>query len=311
MLPVIYHSIYSDFPLPDGHRYPLQKYQLLKTYIEQQPWPVQSFEPEILNSDTLKAIHDAGYVDALITGSLPLVKMRRIGFPWSHALIQRSLTSLGGTTLTVDKAIEQGVAIHLTGGYHHAHHDFGSGFCLFNDLILAANHALSSPTIEKVLIVDCDVHHGDGTATLAQHRSDIVTLSVHCDKNFPSRKPESDIDLPMPIGTDSESYLREFIPCLTLALALHQPDMVIYDAGVDIHTDDELGYMSVCQAGIAKRDSAVFAACKAHQIPVAAVIGGGYRTDQTALVPLHAELIRAALKTYFSNLETHYPNIES
>ncbi|WP_394210564.1 histone deacetylase [Enterovibrio calviensis] len=303
MLPLVYHDIYSNFPLPDGHRYPLQKYQLLKTFIEQQQWPVQSFEPTVLCSDKLKAIHHVDYVDALISGNLPLVKMRRIGFPWTPALIQRSLTSLGGTTLTVDKAIEHGVAIHLTGGYHHAHYDFGSGFCLFNDLILAANHALSYPEIEKVLIVDCDVHQGDGTATLAQDRSDIVTLSVHCDKNFPSRKPESDIDLPMPIGTDSDKYLREFIPCLTLALAQHQPDMVIYDAGVDIHTDDELGYMSVCQSGIAQRDNAVFEACKAHQIPVAAVIGGGYRTEQTALVPLHAELVRAALNTYYPHTE--------
>ncbi|WP_028024925.1 histone deacetylase family protein [Enterovibrio calviensis] len=299
MLPIIYHPIYSNFPLPEGHRYPLQKYQLLKTHIDNEKWPVQTFEPEPLNSDTLKSIHDHDYVNALISGELPLVKMRRIGFPWSPNLIHRSLTSLGGTTLTVDKAIKHGVAIHLTGGYHHAHHDFGSGFCLFNDLILAAEHALSYPQIEKVMIVDCDVHQGDGTATLAKHRADIVTLSVHCEKNFPSRKPESDIDLPMPIGTDSHSYLREFLPCLTLALAQHEPDMVIYDAGVDIHVDDELGYFSVCQSGIAQRDQAVFSACYDHQIPVAAVIGGGYRTEQEALVPLHAELVLSALRTYY------------
>ncbi|MGF1766038.1 histone deacetylase [Enterovibrio makurazakiensis] len=299
MLPVIYHPIYSNFPLPDGHRYPLQKYQLLKTHIDNERWPVETFEPTLLNSDTLKSIHDPDYVNALMSGELPLVKMRRIGFPWSKNLIHRSLTSLGGTTLTVDKAIEHGVAIHLTGGYHHAHYDFGSGFCLFNDLILAANHALSYPHIEKVMIVDCDVHQGDGTAALAKNRSDIITLSVHCDKNFPSRKPESDIDLPLPIGTDSDSYLREFLPCLTIALAQHQPDMVIYDAGVDIHVDDELGYLSVCQSGIGQRDQAVFSACQDHQIPVAAVIGGGYRTDQETLVPLHAELVLSALQTYY------------
>lgn len=299
MLPVIYHPIYSGFPLPEGHRYPLQKYRLLRDYLEAQSLPVTEFRPSPISSEALKQIHDAGYVDALVNGTLPLVNMRRIGFPWSEALIQRSLTSLGGTTLTVDKAIEQGVAIHLTGGYHHAHYDFGSGFCLFNDLVLAARHALTYEGIDKVLIVDCDVHHGDGTATLAAGRGDIVTFSVHCEKNFPSRKPTSDIDLPLPVGTTTDTYLSAFIPCLTLALAQYQPDLVIYDAGVDIHQDDELGYMNVCQQGIAERDVTVMQACQKHNIPVAAVIGGGYRTEQETLVPLHAELIRAALATYF------------
>ncbi|EOD81555.1 Histone deacetylase/AcuC/AphA family protein [Grimontia indica] len=301
MLPIIYHPIYSDFPLPEGHRYPLQKYRLLKEHIDEMGWPVTTFQPTRLDHQHLKRFHDNDYVDALVSGSLPLVKMRRIGFPWSEALIQRSLTSLGGTTLTVDKAIEHGVAVHLTGGYHHSHKDFGSGFCLFNDLILAADHALSYPNIDKVLIVDCDVHHGDGTATLAQKREDIITLSVHCDKNFPSRKPDSDIDIPMPIGVESDTYLSEFVPVLTLAIAQHQPDMVIYDAGVDIHVDDELGYMNVCQRGIADRDKAVMETCHQNGIPVAAVIGGGYRTEQSALVPLHAELIKAAFKIYFPN----------
>ncbi|KXF81406.1 histone deacetylase family protein [Enterovibrio coralii] len=299
MLPVVYHPIYSDFPIPDGHRYPLSKYRLLKEHLIDNNWPVVEHRPERLESAQLKAIHDPEYVDALLSGTIPLVKMRRIGFPWSDALLQRSLTSLGGTTLTVDLALAHGVAIHLTGGYHHSHYDFGGGFCLFNDLVLAAQHALAYPHIDKVLIVDCDVHHGDGTASLTAERDDIITLSVHCEKNFPSRKPDSTIDLPLPIGTDSESYLHAFLPCLKLALAQHQPDMVIYDAGVDIHIDDELGYLSVCHEGIAKRDAAVFDACADHQIPVAAVIGGGYRTDHAQLVPLHAELVRAAINTYY------------
>ncbi|PMN88892.1 histone deacetylase [Enterovibrio norvegicus] len=309
MLSVIYHPIYSDFPLPDGHRYPLQKYQLLKTYIDEHALPVVSHLPEPLHPDALTAIHDPDYVNALLTGTLPLVKMRRIGFPWSEALLQRSLTSLGGTTLTVDKAIQEGVAIHLTGGYHHAHYDFGSGFCLFNDLILAADHALKSEDVEKVLIVDCDVHQGDGTATLAADRDDIVTFSVHCEKNFPSRKPDSDIDLPLERRTNSDTYLDAFVPTLELAIAQHQPDMIIYDAGVDIHEEDELGYLSVSQQGIAERDMAVFHACKRHHLPVAAVIGGGYRTEQTALVPLHAELIHSALAVFYPHV-SEKPNNE-
>ncbi|RXJ74715.1 histone deacetylase [Veronia nyctiphanis] len=300
MLPLIYHPIYSDFPLPEGHRYPLQKYRLLKEHIDLNQWPVNYHQPHSHKWQRLCELHQPDYVESLVYGKLPLAKMRRIGFPWSEALIERSMTSLGGTVLTVDKAIETGCAIHLTGGYHHSHFDFGSGFCLFNDLILAAHHALSAPGIERVLIVDCDVHHGDGTATMAAGNDEIITLSVHCDKNFPSRKPPSDIDLPLPRNTQSEEYLSAFLPCLNLAFHQYQPDMVIYDAGVDIHEDDELGYFSVDQAGIRARDNAVFALCKEHQIPVAAVIGGGYRTEQTALVPLHAELVRAALATFHS-----------
>ncbi|MBV7299575.1 histone deacetylase [Enterovibrio paralichthyis] len=301
MLPIVYHPIYSDFPLPEGHRYPLQKYRLLREHIANERWPVAEHQPTKLPNNRLHAIHDQDYVNALVTGTLPLVKMRRIGFPWSEVLLTRSLTSLGGTLLTVDNALKHGMAVHLTGGYHHAHHDFGSGFCLFNDLILAADHALSHEGIDKVLIIDCDVHHGDGTAVLAQTNPAIATFSVHCEKNFPSRKPDSDLDLPLPIGTDTEQYLLHFLPCLSLAIAQHQPDMVIYDAGVDIHRDDELGYLNVCQEGIAKRDRAVLRTCHDLQIPVAAVIGGGYRTDQQALVPLHAELILAALDTYYPN----------
>lgn len=264
--------------------------------------------PSPINPEVLHAIHDPAYVDSLVKGSLPLVKMRRIGFPWSEALLKRSLTSLGGTLLTVDEAIKRGIAVHLTGGYHHAHYDFGSGFCLFNDLILAAQHALSHPDIEKVLIIDCDVHHGDGSAAMAKDTPAIVTFSVHCDKNFPSRKPDSDIDLPLERHTTTEQYLRDFLPCLNLALAQHRPDLVIYDAGVDIHIDDELGYLDVCQQGIATRDRAVLEACHSQHIPVAAVIGGGYRTEQSALVPLHAELVLAALDTYFPNWRTHHDN---
>ncbi|WP_434356000.1 histone deacetylase [Parasalinivibrio latis] len=297
-LPLIYHPIYSDFPLPDGHRYPLQKYRMLKEYIEsesQTRHAVKFITPEILDPQHLKSIHHAPYVDALLSGTLPLVKMRRIGFPWSEALITRSLTSLGGTLDTVQQAMENGVAVHLTGGYHHSHFDFGSGFCLFNDLILAATEALAYPGVDRVLIVDCDVHHGDGTAALAADNPRIITLSIHSEKNFPSRKPPSDIDIGLPNGADSESYLHHFCPMLKLALAQYQPDFVVYDAGVDIHTDDELGYLNVCSDGIYERDRFVLSQCREQGIPVAAVIGGGYRTEQEKLVPLHANLISAAL----------------
>ncbi|MDF4603998.1 histone deacetylase, partial [Vibrio parahaemolyticus] len=212
MLPLIYHPIYSKLELPEGHRYPIMKYQYLYEEVRrdvQAEW-VQFFEPQALSIEAIKRVHDAEYVDFLAQGNMPAAKMRRIGFPWSEALITRTLTSAAGTLLTAEKALEHGIALHLSGGYHHAHKDFGSGFCLFNDLVIAAKHMLDNEHVDKILIIDSDVHHGDGTATLCQEEPDIVTLSFHCDKNFPARKPQSDLDVPLAKGTDDETFLMTF-----------------------------------------------------------------------------------------------------
>ncbi|EVU07269.1 histone deacetylase domain protein [Vibrio parahaemolyticus VP2007-007] len=231
---------------------------------------------------------------------MPAAKMRRIGFPWSEALITRTLTSAAGTLLTAEKALEHGIALHLSGGYHHAHKDFGSGFCLFNDLVIAAKHMLDNEHVDKILIIDSDVHHGDGTATLCQEEPDIVTLSFHCDKNFPARKPQSDLDVPLAKGTDDETFLMTFKEVVEMALNLHRPDMVIYDAGVDIHQDDELGYFDVSTQAIFERDRFLFQLMKNRGIPVAAVVGGGYRTNHADLVPIHMQLIKAATEVFAS-----------
>ncbi len=259
---------------------------------------IQFFEPLPLAVADVKRVHDDEYVDLLVSGTLPAAKMRRIGFPWSEGLITRTLTSAAGTVMTAEKALEHGVALHLSGGYHHAHKDFGSGFCLFNDLVIAAKHMLEHDDVDKVLIIDSDVHHGDGTATLCQDEPDIVTLSFHCDKNFPARKPESDLDVPLGRGTGDEAFLMTFKEVVKMALNLHRPDMVIYDAGVDIHTDDELGYFNVSTQGILERDCFLMQQMKQRGIPVAAVVGGGYRTVHEDLVPVHMQLFNAALSVY-------------
>ncbi|GAA03576.1 histone deacetylase family protein [Photobacterium leiognathi] len=299
MLPLVYHPIYSALSLPEKHRYPINKYRLLYEAIMDSAHAnkVSVHQPNKADINKVKALHAPEYVDALCNNQLPAAKMRRIGFPWSEALIERTLFSTGGTQLTVDLALEHGIAIHLSGGYHHAHHDFGSGFCLFNDLAFAAKHALSYTHIDKVMIIDCDVHHGDGTATLLADNPNIITFSVHCDKNFPARKPDSTIDLALPRETSTEDYLNAFTGLLPLALAQYQPDLVIYDAGVDIHQHDELGYFNVSTSGLYQRDHAVLSLCKERNIPVAAVIGGGYRTQHQELVDLHMQLIYAALST--------------
>ncbi len=302
MLPLIYHPIYSRLELPEGHRYPIMKYQYLYEEVRrdvQAEW-VQFFEPQALSIEAIKRVHDAEYVDLLAQGNMPAAKMRRIGFPWSEALITRTLTSAAGTLLTAEKALEHGIALHLSGGYHHAHKDFGSGFCLFNDLVIAAKHMLDNEHVDKVLIIDSDVHHGDGTATLCQEEPDIVTLSFHCDKNFPARKPQSDLDVPLAKGTDDETFLMTFKEVVEMALNLHRPDMVIYDAGVDIHQDDELGYFDVSTQAIFERDRFLFQLMKNRGIPVAAVVGGGYRTNHADLVPIHMQLIKAAREVFAS-----------
>ncbi|MDN2669449.1 histone deacetylase [Vibrio sp. 14N.309.X.WAT.E.F5] len=302
MTPLIYHPIYSQLPLPEGHRYPIHKYQLLhsavKHHMDSDPkWgnAFEMFQPMPVSVEQVKQVHDGEYVDLLVSGSLPAAKMRRIGFPWSEQLIERTLYSSGGTCLAAEMAIESGLAIHLSGGYHHAHRDFGSGFCLLNDLVLAAKHALTFEHIDKVLIVDSDVHHGDGTATLCQESGEIITLSFHCDKNFPARKPVSDLDVPLSRETEDEEFLRCFEQVTNMAIAHHQPDLIIYDAGVDIHQDDELGYLNVSTKGIFERDCLMLNLAKSKAIPIACVVGGGYRSEHKDLVPIHMQLLNAAL----------------
>ncbi|WP_299014813.1 histone deacetylase [uncultured Photobacterium sp.] len=306
MLPLVYHPIYSQLDLPAGHRYPISKYRRLYHYlidelnIENRA-DITVHQPEPINAGDLKTLHHPDYIDALFSNTLPIAKMRRIGFPWSQQLIKRTLISTAGTRLAVDLAFQHKIGIHLSGGYHHAHHDFGSGFCLINDLAFAARHALTLNGVEKVMIIDCDVHQGDGTATLLAQDKDIITFSVHCDKNFPARKPESDIDLALAKETQTDEYLEAFKAILNIALAQHQPDFIIYDAGVDIHKDDELGYFDVSIDGIFKRDQLVLSLCEQNEIHVAAVVGGGYRQDHQQLVELHAQLLHAAIAVYQPN----------
>lgn len=306
MLPLIYHPIYSDLVLPDGHRYPIHKYQLLYQAIlakleTNRCWQ-NSFrfvQPKALSVEQVKLVHDVDYVDALVSGRLPEAKMRRIGFPWSEALIQRTLCSAGGTCKTVEMALENQVAIHLSGGYHHAHADFGSGFCLFNDLALAAHYALSVDGIDKVLIIDSDVHHGDGTAALCQQHHDIITVSFHCEKNFPARKPDSNIDIGLPREAEDDEFLESFTTVVEMAVNLYQPDFILYDAGVDIHCDDELGYLNVTSAGIYRRDRFMFELAQRKSLPIASVIGGGYRSNHADLIPLHLQLVQAAKEVFY------------
>jgi len=295
MIPLVFHPIYSQLDLPIRHRFPIEKYQGIRDKLAAQGVAKECFHlPSAISIKDLRQVFNPQYVQQLVDGNLEKKAMRRIGFPWSAQLIQRSLIAVGGTVLTAKLALEHGRALNLTGGYHHAFANYGAGFCLFNDLYLAALTMLQSPNIDKVLIFDCDVHQGDGTAKLAANNTQVYTVSIHGEKNFPYRKQVSDLDFNLPKGTQDNEYLETVDCALHLALNTFQPDAVIYDAGADIHVDDDLGHLNISTQGVYQRDCLVFDTCKAKFLPVAAVIGGGYQRDIDALVEVHLQLYRAA-----------------
>ncbi|GAB54570.1 histone deacetylase/AcuC/AphA family protein [Glaciecola punicea ACAM 611] len=295
MIPLVFHPIYSQLPLPPKHRFPIEKYQGIKDQLLANGVSENAFlTPEAIPLEDLKVAHSAKYVDSFIDGTISQKAIRRLGMPWSQQFVKRTLHAVGGTVLTSKLALEHGLALNLTGGYHHAFSDFGSGFCVFNDIVLSATHMLKQEGIDKVLTFDCDVHQGDGTALLASGNDAIYTVSLHCEKNFPARKQHSDLDFPLERGMTDDEYLYTVECALQLAFNSASPDAVIYDAGVDIHESDDLGYLNITTKGVFERDKLVFDACKRHGVPVAAVIGGGYQRNIDDLVNVHLQLYRAA-----------------
>ena len=295
-LRIFYHPYYSALVLPERHRFPLAKYQALFERLGDLGYPLAEAPPA--SRDQIIRVHDADYVDAALQGCLDQVAIRRLGFPWSPLLIERTLRSVGATLAASRHALEQGCGLQISGGYHHAHRNFGSGFCLFNDLVIAARTCLDEGRCERVLIVDLDVHQGDGSATLCAGSRDIITLSLHGEHNFPRHKPASHLDFALPSGMGDDAYLETLAQALSLALRLHAPDLILYQAGVDVHRDDELGYLSLTDAGVRQRDAMVFDYAVRHGLPIAAVPGGGYRRDWQQLIPLHLSLFEEARRRF-------------
>jgi acetoin utilization deacetylase AcuC-like enzyme len=292
--PLLYHPCYSDLQLPERHRYPIGKYRALYQALLAAGVPSSSFvTSQAASFAQISLVHQPCYLQSLLSGDLDPKAMRRIGFPWSDVLIQRSFISVGGTIQTAQLAMQQGLALHLSGGYHHAFTGEGSGFCLFNDLAVAAR-VMQQQGVDKILIFDCDVHQGDGTALIFADEPHIITASLHGEKNFPARKQQSDWDVALPNGCTDQDYLEAVQQSLDYLLALHQPDLVIYDAGVDIHQQDDLGLLSISTKGVLARDQWVINRCRDLKIPLAAVIGGGYQRDLTALTAVHMQLFKAA-----------------
>ena len=290
-LPLVFHDDYSP-PLPPGHRFPMEKFRLLRDHLVDSGMTTDAaiLRPQLVATDQLTLAHDRDYVERYCTGSMSAQELRRLGLPWSPQLAQRTLRAVGGSLLAADLALEHGLACHLAGGTHHAHRDHASGFCIFNDLAIIALSLLERGRVGRVLIFDCDVHQGDGTARILEPVPDAVTVSLHCEKNFPARKAQSDWDIGLAPGMGDHEYLKVVNDTLNYLLPLYQPDLVLYDAGVDVHRDDALGLLNLTDEGLAMRDRAVIEHCLGRDIPVVGLIGGGYDKDRALLARRHAQL---------------------
>lgn len=260
--------------------------------------PDQFHLPHIAGIDALTLVHTPGYVADFCNGDLPVKAIRRIGLPWTENLVKRTHMAVGGTVLTAQLALRHGLACNTAGGTHHAHSDFGSGFCIFNDLAVATRCVQRAGLAQKILIVDLDVHQGDGTAAIFAGDPTVFTLSVHCRKNFPFRKQQSDLDVPLAEGLGDDDYLRVLADTLPGVLEDFRPDLVLYDAGVDPHHADRLGKLALTDDGLLRRDRLVLDTCLRRGLPVGTVVGGGYDKDMRALARRHALLFRAAAELY-------------
>ena len=294
-LAVVYHPDYVA-PLPDGHRFPMNKFRLLRDLLikDEIVKPDRVFTPQLPSLEQLELVHDSNYINAYREGTLDYKAQRRIGLPWSKSLAKRTQIAVGGTILTAQLALKFGCACNTAGGTHHAFPDYGSGFCIFNDLAVAAQVLLQQKLVQKILIVDCDVHQGDGTAFIFRHDERVFTFSMHCEANFPGKKQQSDLDVPLPVGLDDDGYLQILASHLNNLLSEVKPDLVLYDAGVDTHVSDRLGKLALTDRGIYRRERMVISTCLANGCPLAAVIGGGYNEDLASLVYRHSFLHRAA-----------------
>ena len=296
-LPLIYHDDYSpDFPAE--HRFPMDKFRLLRDHLVASGLTRDEdlIRPDLCPRDVLALAHDPAYIDRYLTGELSREDQRRLGLPWSEALARRTIRAVGGSLLTAELALQHGIACHLAGGTHHAHYDYPAGFCIFNDLAVISRYLLEAGRVQRVLIFDCDVHQGDGTARILQDTPEAITVSLHCEQNFPARKAHSDWDIPLPRGMTDAAYLQVVEQALDYLLPLYQPDLVLYDAGVDVHQDDALGYLKLTDAGVAARDECVLHRCLSRDIPVMGVIGGGYSKDRAALARRHGILHHSAAR---------------
>ena len=299
MIPLVTNPAYS-FDFDSKHRFPMEKFRLLHDYLQERGIATTSntFRPGKAKQIVLELAHSRDYLERFIHNRQSPQEIRRMGLPWSEGLMHRTLISPNGTLLAASLALQHGIACHLAGGTHHAHYDFASGFCILNDLAIAARALIQQDKAERILIFDCDVHQGDGTASILKEQPSIFTCSIHCEKNFPARKAKSDLDVELPIGLGDQDYLDVVEKTLHRLLNEFKPSLMIYDAGVDVYEKDPLGLLNISLEGIRNREYLVLEMCQKKSSPVATVIGGGYDRDRSALARRHALVVEAAAEIF-------------
>ena len=298
-LKVFSHPDYS-FPLPAGHRFPMEKFETLRqSLLQDKAFKVTA--PTSLEKGDAELVHSADYVARFIEGKFDTKETRKAGLPWSEQLVRRTFLECGGTFSAALAALEDGYSGNAAGGTHHAYPDYASGFCLLNDLAITAAKLINEKVVEKILILDLDVHQGDGTAKIFENNQQVKTVSMHCTENFPAQKQESDLDLTISKGFGDEQVLKVLYDTIPNLLKDHNPDLLLYDAGIDVLKQDELGLLEMTIDGLFNRDKYIFELCKKNGIPVASVIGGGYQKDLDSLSECHRVVFEAAKFVFGGN----------
>jgi acetoin utilization deacetylase AcuC-like enzyme len=299
MLPIAFHPIYAH-PLPEGHRFPMLKYDLLPKQLLYEGTVAISdfFEPQIVNIDNVLAVHGEKYVADLINLKLDQKAVRKIGFPLSNLLVERELRIAQGTLLGCEKAMQTGIAFNIAGGTHHAFTNSGEAFCLLNDQAIAAKYLLNNNKNHKILIVDLDVHQGNGTAEIFSKNESVFTFSMHGRTNYPFKKEISNLDVALEDHTNDDLYLSILNKTLPKLIDQQNPDFIFYLAGVDILETDKLGKLSCTINGCKKRDEIVFSLCKKLEIPIQVSMGGGYSPEIKTIIEAHANTYRVAKEIF-------------
>ena len=294
----VLHCDLFTYPLPPDHRFPAAKYGLLRKRVaDELTPPCELLTPDAATDVELLRVHHPEYLAKVVSGALTDREVRRIGLPWSPELVERSRRSVGGTIEACRSALLDGIAVSLAGGTHHAFPDHGAGYCIFNDVAVAVRALQAEGRARRIVVVDCDVHQGDGTAAIFADDSSVFTFSIHGAKNFPLHKERSDLDVNLPDGTGDVDYLDALEIGLERSLALACADLAIYLAGADPFVGDTLGRLALSKDGLAARDRLVFAQCRDADLPVAVVMGGGYAKNIQDTVEVQLETVRIAAKT--------------
>ena len=290
-------AYYSDrfvLPLPEGHRFPMAKYRMLREAAAAQLPDLRFHEAPTTSDGVLALAHHPQYIQRVVNGALTADEQRAIGFPWSSEMVERSRRSAGATIAACRSAVADGVAVNLAGGTHHAHSDRGEGFCVFNDAAIAARLMQAERLASLVAIVDLDVHQGNGTASILATDDSIFTLSLHGDRNYPFDKASSDLDIALPDGADDAVYLAALDRALESLFTAFDPQLIIYLAGADPHEGDRLGRLKLSMEGLAERDRRVLDAANARGLPVAIAMAGGYGRNIEDTVAIHLQTLRIA-----------------